>query len=323
MRTQANFQYELDIIMRNHNESHRQDLRDFHQNLCDEVKQISPPLVNAEFHQMLIEYVESYHAYVVSIYPDEIHHSYIAKAIVMFFQRHDTLRLDVLDALEKISGLRDSLKLLGNSSYDAEKIRSFYEFLKESYQYLQEEKKYCSPEMNLPIGLQDLLSQLTQCYLPFDVSVCCLIYENEECRDHIHDKIFQDYIIEALDVIFSVLDDDVNNDVNSFNMIGNLYVSLINRKDKKLNQPDILLKLAINFEKFREKRFDMKPIIQYLVYSFKKMAKVQKLNDSIVNEFRKIEIYAGKNEGYEIKPSRLFDMQKDVNHIIYEYDRLD
>lgn len=96
-----------------------------------------------------------------------------------------------------------------------------------------------------------------------------------------------------------------------------LFFVLMEQKDKRLNRPDLLEQLLVNFDLIIKKMIYAKPFILHLAFSIEKLAKAKQLNENIVNTLENINFIQHDTQSIPMK--RLEQIQQKAKAFILEF----
>lgn len=312
---QDHFEYSLQEAVRVYHLSHNQKIRDFHQNLYVYSQQLAQEMNLVEFGLVIASYIQNFHSHVhLETYNFQL--SEYARKILSYYDQNDDQHQHILNYFNRIEDFR--AEHAGNEKRNRY-YSSGFEWLKKEIESIDKfrgiAKFYQNPTLNLPTALQDLISELTESYYALKG------FDYEQAKQYKNlkiDQICQDYPLEIINLAMFAL----NHHDHLNRIIDDLFDELMSKKDKRLNQPEILFKLAHHFEDFIKISWDFhyfskKPLIQHLIFSLEKLAKEQKLNHEIIEAFEKINVTRFLTCGITTK--RLEQIQNKIDAIIADF----
>ena len=304
---EESLQQQLQQILQAHGYSNNADIRKGYaewQQFIQEKYQQAP----SELLRLCVVYVERLHS-ALAVDEYTIHYVEEAQEIANLYRDNVEQRADILSVLNEL--------LVTGESYFAQP-RLFKDFmakgmfeLKKILERTQEfwdlQQLYHEGEFAFPMGLLTLLDRYIALFDPYQA----LNYEERKpLLKDLQLQIVKQYPEEILNLFLFAIEHDA---YFHYWVSKKLFFVLMEQKDKRLNQPEILEKLVQNYALIIKKMIYAKPFILHLAFSITKLAKAQQLNASIVETMRHI-VFTEQNT-QSIPKKRLEQIQQQVQEI--------
>lgn len=302
---QEYLQRHLQDIQRVHGLAHNHEIRAGYQtwlSLIQEKYQQQPSALLA----LCVDYIESLEA-VLPISEYKIHYVPRAQAIANFYRDHPEQRQQLIALLNELYDLGKPYFVRQHTyhEYLVKGLLNLKEILEKTQELWDLQQLYHQGDFHFPAGLLDLLDAYIDLLGPYQA----LNYdEREPLIKGLQLQIVKTYPEEILNLFLFAIEKEA---YFHYWVSKRLFFVLMEQKDKRLNQAEILEKLVQNFDLIIQKMIYAKPFILHLAFSIEKVAKAQQLNRVIVDAM--VQIQFTKYSTHIIFPN--FDIQtKPINH---------
>ncbi len=267
---------------------------------------------SSELLGLCVAYVESLQS-ALPISETKIHYVEYAQKIANLYRDHPEQRADIFSVLNE-------LLLTGESyfaqprlfkDYVAKGMFELKEILLRTQEFWDLQQLYHEGEFVFSAGLLALLERYIALFDPYQA----MNYdEREPLIKDLQLQIVKQYPEDILNLFLFAIEHEA---YFHYWVSKQLFFVLMEQKDKRLNQPEILEKLVQNYALIIKKMVYAKPFILHLAFSIEKLAKAQQLNPVIVDAMLEIPFTSYSTQSIAMR--RLEQIQHKVSDLATEF----